>query len=133
MAKPRSPLARDLFWRLEALGYDLFTALVRAAPTDAVSAVGGWLLRRLGPLSSAHKTAGRSLRLAFPDMADAERRRILGDQWENFGRYIAEFPILDRLTPAGAGSRWSAASGWRRSPPKASRWSLYPGTSPISR
>ena len=91
---------QDLIWRLEAAGFDLFTALIRAAPVDAVSAFGGWVFRRLGPLSGAHRTAQRSLRLAFPDMADAERRRLLDAQWDNFGRYIAEFPVLDRLTPA---------------------------------
>jgi KDO2-lipid IV(A) lauroyltransferase len=100
MAKSRIPWVQDLIWRLEAAGFDLFTAVIRAAPVDAVSAFGGWLFRKLGPLTSAHRTAERSLRLAFPDMADAERRRLLTAQWDNFGRYIAEFPVLDRLTPA---------------------------------
>ena len=33
-------------------------------------------------------------------MPEAQRRAILRAQWENFGRYIFEFPIADRLTPA---------------------------------
>ncbi len=100
MAKSRSPLVQDLIWRLEAVGYDLLTTLIRAMPVDSASALGGWLFRALGPRTRAHRTATRSLRIAFPDMADAERARILVAQWENFGRYIAEFPVLDRLTPA---------------------------------
>ena len=100
MAKSRSPLAQDLIWRLEALGFDLFTLIARTVPIEPWSAFGGALFKALGPLTSAHRTARRSLRLAFPDLADAEMVRLLAAQWENFGRYIAEFPVLDRLTPA---------------------------------
>ena len=100
MAKTRSAFWKHLTWRLEAAGFDLFTALIRAIPIDLASALGGALFRTFGPLSSAHKTAERSLRLAFPDMGESERARLLTAQWDNFGRYIAEFPILDRLGPA---------------------------------
>jgi KDO2-lipid IV(A) lauroyltransferase len=100
MAKTRSAFAQQVKWRLEAFGYDLFTLIIRALPVDGASALGGAMFRALGPLTSAHRTAIRNLRLAFPDMAQAERERILTAQWENFGRYIIEFPVLDRLTPA---------------------------------
>ena len=100
MARTRSTLAQEVLWRLEALGYDLFTLLIRALPIDAASAFGGALFRALGPLTGAHRTATRNLRLAFPELDEIGRRRILAAQWDNFGRYITEFPILDRLTPA---------------------------------
>jgi KDO2-lipid IV(A) lauroyltransferase len=100
MAKTRHALARDLIWRLEAAGYDLFSFLIRRLPAEQASSLGGWLGRRLGPLTGAHRTALQNLRLAFPEMAETERERIAADQWENFGRYIFEFPIADRLTPA---------------------------------
>jgi len=100
MAKPRHALARDLIWRLEAAGYDLFSFLIRRLPADLASSLGGWIGRRLGPLTGAHRSALQNLRLAFPDMAQSDRERIAADQWENFGRYIFEFPIADRLTPA---------------------------------
>ena len=99
MAKARTPMLQDLFWRLEAAGFDLLTVLLRALPVDAASAMGGALFRALGPLTSAHKTASRGLRLAFPDMTTVEHAGLLAAQWDNFGRYIAEFPVLDRLTP----------------------------------
>ena len=101
MAKSRSPLTQEILWRLEALGFDLFTVLARAAPIEAWSAAFGALFRGLGPLTSAHRTARRGLRLAFPDMPESEVRVMLAAQWDNFGRYLAEFPITDRLTPAG--------------------------------
>jgi len=100
MAKSRSPLIQKVLWRLEALGFDLFTLIARATPIDAWSAFGGALFRALGPLTSAHRTARQSLRLAYPDMPGPEVAAILAAQWENFGRYVAEFPISDRLTPA---------------------------------
>ena len=100
MTGPKVSLQQDLAWRLEALGYDLFTALFRLLPTDAASAFGGGFLRLFGPLSGAHKIADRNLRLAFPDMAEAERLRILGAQWEGLGRSFAEFSLMDRILPS---------------------------------
>ena len=101
MAKSRSPLIQELLWRLEALGFDLFTAVARTAPMEAWSAFFGAVARGVGPLTSAHRTARRGLKLAFPDMPESEMGAILAAQWDNFGRYLAEFPITDRLTPAG--------------------------------
>ena len=101
MAKSRSPLMQKVLWRLEAVGFDIFTALARVMPIEAWSGFGGALFKTLGPLSSAHRTARRSLKLALPNLSDSETAAILAAQWENFGRYIAEFPVLDRLTPSG--------------------------------
>jgi KDO2-lipid IV(A) lauroyltransferase len=100
MSNPRHALLQDLAWRLEALLFDLFTGVVRLLGLDAASAFGGWLIRRLGPLSGAHKTARRNLLLAFPDSDPAWREAILADQWENLGRTFAEVPIMDRLARA---------------------------------
>ncbi|HEY5072581.1 MAG TPA: lysophospholipid acyltransferase family protein [Caulobacteraceae bacterium] len=99
MARKRAALITDLIWRLEALGFDLLTAVIRALPVDWVSAAGGRLFRVLGPLTRAHQTARDSLRLAFPDMDEGERGTLLTAQWDNFGRYVAEFPVVDKLTP----------------------------------
>jgi KDO2-lipid IV(A) lauroyltransferase len=109
MAKSRSPLIQMVLWRLEALGFDLFTAMARAAPIDLWSAFGGAVFRALGPLTSAHRTARRNLSLAYPDLGERKTAEILRAQWENFGRYIAEFPVLDRLTPSGGRVDVSAA------------------------
>jgi Kdo2-lipid IVA lauroyltransferase/acyltransferase len=100
MAKIRSAPLRDLTWRLEALGFDLLTAFLRLLPVDAASALGAAVFKGLGPLSRAHKTAELNLRLALPELTEAERGTVLADQWDNFGRYAAEFALLDRLTPA---------------------------------
>ncbi len=99
MAKP-SPRMQDLIWRLEALGYDLFVGLFRLMPVDMASALGAGVFRLLGPLTGTHRTAERNIRLAFPDMGEAERKRLLGAQWGAVGRTFTEFGLMDRLTPA---------------------------------
>ncbi len=64
---------------------------------DRASAFGGWLARRFGPLTRAQRTAEANLRRAFPDMAEAERARILTAMWDNLGRTVGEYPHLNRL------------------------------------
>ena len=87
-------------WRLEAIAFDAFTAVVRIAPIDAASWAFGKLAVAMGPLTRAHKTAQLGLRLAYPNMPEEDRSWIAVAQWENFGRYIGEFPVLDRLNLA---------------------------------
>ncbi len=106
-------MIQRLLWRLEALGFDVFSALARAAPIELWSSAFGRLFQLVGPLTRAHRTARRNLELAFPDLPEARARAILRDQWENFGRYIAEFPIVDRLTPASGRVDLSGAARLR--------------------
>ncbi|HXV01407.1 MAG TPA: lysophospholipid acyltransferase family protein [Caulobacteraceae bacterium] len=96
----RSALIKDLGWRFEVAGYDLFSALLRLFPTDAVSAAGAAVFKALGPLTGAHRTARLGLTLAYPDLARSARKAILAAQWDNFGRYVFEFPLTERFMPA---------------------------------
>jgi KDO2-lipid IV(A) lauroyltransferase len=101
MTKIKTPLVQDLAWRLEAVGFDLFTGLVRLLGVDAASAFGGWLIRTLGPLSGAtHRLARRNIELAFPDNDSAWREQVLADQWENLGRTFFEIPVMERVLPS---------------------------------
>ncbi|MFL5297009.1 MAG: lysophospholipid acyltransferase family protein [Phenylobacterium sp.] len=90
-------LGQRLLWRIEALAFDCAQLLSRCFPIDAVSDFGGWLLRRVGPLTSPHRVAETNLRIVFPDASEAEIGRLLDAQWEEFGRYVAEFLVLDRI------------------------------------
>lgn len=74
--------------------------LFRLMPMEAASAIGGFIGRRLAPLSSAHKIAQRNLARAMPELTEAERKDILRRMWDNLGRVIGEYPHLSnpRLT-----------------------------------
>jgi KDO2-lipid IV(A) lauroyltransferase len=88
---------QDFQWRLETVGYDALSAFLRALPIDAASGFGGWLGRTIGPLTSAHRTALRNLRLAFPEWGETERRAMANRQWENAGRVLIEFFLMDKI------------------------------------
>jgi KDO2-lipid IV(A) lauroyltransferase len=90
----------QLGWVVEAAAFDAFCAVDRLLPIEWMSAFGGWVLKTLGPLTGTNRIAERNLRIAFPDMAEPERQRLLKLQWENLGRLVGEFPQVDRLTPA---------------------------------
>jgi len=99
MATPS--FSQDLAWRLETFGFDVLSFSLRLLPLDWASAFGGWLLRTLGPLNSAHRTAGINLKIAFPDKSQAEIEDLLVRQWDEFGRTVAEFVLLDKIAAAG--------------------------------
>jgi KDO2-lipid IV(A) lauroyltransferase len=74
--------------------------VLRLMPIDSVSALGGMVVERLGPLTSRRRTVLRNLELAFPEMGPAERERLARRFWNLVGRTFAEFPLMDRITPA---------------------------------
>ena len=93
-------LGRRLGWRAETLAYDLVSALARALPVDAASALGGAIVGVLGPMTSKHRIVLRNLELAFPEKSQAEREALGREFWRVAGRTFTEFPLMDRITPA---------------------------------
>ncbi len=100
MSDARPSFGRDLAWRIEAALYDGARAIVRLFPVSWISALGGWLFRRLGPLTPSARIAERNIDIAFPDLDPEARAALLDAQWDNLGRTFFEFPLTDRLTPA---------------------------------
>lgn len=94
-------IRQDLIWRLEAVAYRALVGFLRLLGVERASALGGWLLRTLGPWTSTHRTVMRNLRIAFPDMPAAEREKLAVDQWDGTGRTFAEVAVMDQLTPQG--------------------------------
>lgn len=86
---------------LEALAFDCAAAFARLFPIDAVSDFGAWLFRTVGPLTGLRRVVETNLRIVFPEASDAEIARLSTAQWEELGRLVAEFPIVDRIVAAG--------------------------------
>jgi KDO2-lipid IV(A) lauroyltransferase len=97
MTESHAKSRQIILWRIEAWLFDCAHFLSRLFPVDSVSNFGGWLLRKLGPLSGPHRIAETNLRIVFPKASDAEIARLLDAQWDEFGRWCAEVPILDRI------------------------------------
>jgi KDO2-lipid IV(A) lauroyltransferase len=100
VSDPRPTLVRDLTWRLQALGFDVVSAIVRLFPVEWISGLGGWMFRWLGPLTPSARIASRNIDLAFPDLTPEAKAALMAEQWDNLGRTFFEFPLTDRLTPA---------------------------------
>ena len=94
-------MRQDLIWRLEGVAFAGFVGLMRLLGVERASALGGWLLRTIGPKTGTQRTVMRNLRIAFPDMSVAERERLALDQWEQTGRTFAETAVMDQLVKQG--------------------------------
>lgn len=66
-------------------------------PVENASAMGGFLLRTLGPKFGISKIARKNLRHAFPDKTEDEIEKIVSGMWDNLGRVIAEYPHLRQI------------------------------------
>lgn len=85
--------------RFEALAYDIVTGLMRLLPFSFVSALGAFIVKCVGPLTSKKHIAETGLRTAFPEKSDADIKTLMTAQWDNLGRTFAEFPVTHRLRP----------------------------------
>ena len=97
MAAPKVNYGQKIIWMLEAAAFDLVAALARLFPVDAVSDFGAFVFRTVGPRTGLNRIAERNLRIVFPNLNDDEFNRIMAAQWEELGRSMAEFPIVDRI------------------------------------
>lgn len=72
-------------------------ALSRALGPARASATGGWLLRKLGPLTPQQTIARANIAAAFPERTEAERATILNDAWDSLGRTAGEYAHMATL------------------------------------
>lgn len=90
-------MSRRLREAAEGLAAHVVYALFAILPLDLASAVGGWLLRTLGPRLSLSRRARRNLRAAFPERSPAEIEAILYRMWDSLGRNLGEFPHVRKI------------------------------------
>ena len=87
----------SLIHRIEDFGFGAYMDHFGAMPIDRASDAGADWLVALGPLSTAHTTALRNLRLAFPNEAEAWRKDVARAMWAGIGRTVAELPHLPEI------------------------------------
>lgn len=87
-----------VFYILKAL-----LAVCRRLGPVAASDLGARLARAIGPWLPVSRVGDRNLRLIMPHLSRRERRRIIGDVWDNLGRTIGELPHLGSLDMSDAG------------------------------
>lgn len=98
LADPAHPsLARRLAWHAQAALIRSGWALCGALSPERASALGGWLVRRIGPLTRKHRFVLANLRICFPDWPEERIEATARASWEQFGRVIGEYPHLGRL------------------------------------
>lgn len=70
-------------------------AVVRVLGPDRASALGGAVMRAIGPLMPVHRLAADNLRRALPGLDAAARAAILRGAWDNLGRMSCEYVHMD--------------------------------------
>jgi Kdo2-lipid IVA lauroyltransferase/acyltransferase len=91
-------------WRLETIAWDLiYWGPMKMLGPDKASDFGGWLVKKIGPMLSQHKTTKRNLRLAFPDWSAQQIEATALAAWENAGRTAGELPHLPSIDPYTSG------------------------------
>ncbi|MCB2112447.1 MAG: lysophospholipid acyltransferase family protein [Parvularculaceae bacterium] len=110
LPEPRSNRPVTVAHRAEyALALALGT-FFRLIGVDAASAIAGGFARFIGPMIGPIRHRARvNLKIAYPDMEEAEAGRIIRGVWENLGRTTAEFAHLDRFDPDARSPRVAIA------------------------
>lgn len=81
---------------LEYIVFFLVTRLLRLLPIDKSAGLCSFLARKIGPLISVTKTAWSNLENVYGN--DININQTIDDLWDNFGRYIGEFPFINALS-----------------------------------
>ncbi|MGB0934957.1 MAG: lauroyl acyltransferase [Alphaproteobacteria bacterium] len=87
-------LRHTVRYPIEAFFTGALYLLGRSLPITWASSIGAFLLRSVGPLSKAHKTALKNLSWALPNLTDQERSNTVMGVWDNFGRVMGEYPNI---------------------------------------
>lgn len=87
----------NLYFRLEALLWNAYVGGMSALGLERASRWGAAILPVVGSLTSAHKTALRNIRMAFPNENDAWHREVRKGMWAEIGRMSGEFPHMGKF------------------------------------
>lgn len=80
----------------EYLIYKLFTSVMRLFSIDRSASICSFIARKIGPYLNVTNIARNNLKMIYGQDIDTEL--IIDELWDNFGRYIGEFPFIDDIT-----------------------------------
>ena len=101
--RPWRKALRSIRHAAEGLAQALLMGLFWLLPVDWASDLGGWLARQIGTRLPVNGRVRKHLRIAFPDITEAESRRIIAGMWDNLGRMVAEYPHLGTIADPKSG------------------------------
>jgi Kdo2-lipid IVA lauroyltransferase/acyltransferase len=84
-------------WRMEAGLLSLFWGICARLEPHTASAFGQRLLRSIGPHLAKAPHIRRNLRIAFPDLTEAELEDLLRAVWASAGAVLAEYPHFNAI------------------------------------
>jgi len=93
--------AMTLRHRLEYAGFRLAEAFARALPLEYASWSSGLAWRLIAPHLYRQERVMRNLKLAYPEMAETDRKKLAAAMWENLGRTFAESFHLQKIVSEG--------------------------------
>ena len=93
----RPRIARQAAYLVQTVACLVLFGLLRPLPLDMAAAIGGWLLRTVGPHTALSRRAAANLRRVFPDIDDVRLARIVAGMWDNIGRVGVEYAHLAKL------------------------------------
>lgn len=94
MAKPKE---LNLGFRLEAMAWNAYVGALGALGLERASRWGAALVPAIAPMTSAWKTAGRNLAMAFPNESQAWRNEVRKGSFAELGRLSGEFAHMRKF------------------------------------
>ena len=98
--RQQSRLLKNLGLRTESAALQSFWRLMGMLSPERASAIGDWLLRRVGPRTSKFHKVKANLAMAFPDKDAEEIDRIARGCMGNLGAVMAELAHMKKLVNA---------------------------------
>ncbi|MEA0971338.1 lipid A biosynthesis lauroyl acyltransferase [Candidatus Megaera venefica] len=80
---------------LEYLLFILLTRTLRLLSVDTSASLCSFIAKKIGPYLRVTKTARKNLKRVYGNETDIEK--VINDLWDNYGRYIGEFPFINVL------------------------------------
>jgi KDO2-lipid IV(A) lauroyltransferase len=85
---------------LQGVVAGILLGLAMLVPPRVASNAGSAVARTFGPLFHWHRRGMANLAHVYPDMSDAERRKLMDGVWDNLGRTMGEFARISKVGAA---------------------------------